>query len=149
MKNMYKLDVPEKSEYPDLLKVWESSVRATHHFLKEEEIVFLKKLILDKNVFDLVELIVARNNNNDIVGIMGVSGDDLAMLFVEAEYIGKGVGRFLIEYSIRHFGIKHVDVNEQNEQALNFYKHFGFRVISRSDLDDYGQPYPILHMQLA
>ena len=34
-----KIDTVTKSEYPELLNVWEASVRATHHFLKEKDIV--------------------------------------------------------------------------------------------------------------
>ena len=42
-----------------------------------------------------------------------------------------------------------VDVNEQNEQAIGFYQHYGFKTISRSELDGTGKPYPILHMELV
>jgi len=41
-----------------------------------------------------------------------------------------------------------VDVNEQNDQALGFYKGNGFKVISRSEMDSSGKPYPILHLEL-
>ena len=37
---MYTLVTPQKTEYPVLLQIWESSVRATHHFLQEEDIEF-------------------------------------------------------------------------------------------------------------
>jgi len=37
---MYRLDIPTKNEHNRLLEVWEASVRATHHFLKEEDIDF-------------------------------------------------------------------------------------------------------------
>ena len=40
-----------------------------------------------------------------------------------------------------------VDVKEQNIQAVGFYLHMGFSVITRSDLDAEGKAYPILHMQ--
>ena len=41
-----------------------------------------------------------------------------------------------------------VDVNEQNNQAVGFYKHIGFNTYKRSDLDGEGKEYPILHMRL-
>jgi len=31
---------------------------------------------------------------------------------------------------------------------VGFYEHMGFEIISRSELDGLGKPYPILHMQL-
>ena len=34
-------------------------------------------------------------------------------------------------------------------QACGFYDHMGFKVESRSELDDQGQPYPVLHLRRA
>ena len=42
-----------------------------------------------------------------------------------------------------------VDVNEQNSVARSFYEACGFVVEGRSELDDQGRPYPLLHMRLA
>lgn len=145
---MYKLDAPQKTEYSTLLDVWESSVRATHHFLEREDIEVFKKIIQEKDVFNQVNLTCARDINNNILGFMGVSKDSLEMLFIDSRSIGKGIGRILLLHAINDFNITKVDVNEQNEQALKFYEHFGFKITSRSELDGTGKPYPILHMQL-
>jgi putative acetyltransferase len=145
---MYKLDTPQETEYPALLDVWESSVRATHHFLKKNDIEILKKIIQEKDVFSHLNLTCARDMDNNILGIMGVSQDNLEMLFIDSLFIGKGIGKFLLRHAITNLNITKVDVNEQNEQALKFYEHFGFKVISRSELDETGKPYPILHMQI-
>ena len=146
---MYKLDTPLKSEYPDLLRIWESSVRATHRFLKEEDILFFKKVIEENDVFSLVHLTCARSESHQILGFMGISGDNLEMLFVESACMGQGIGKMLLLHAINNLDIARVDVNEQNEQALRFYEHFGFRTTSRSELDGTGKPFPILHMQLG
>ncbi len=45
-----------QSEYQDVLAVWEASVRATHHFLTEEDIKYFKPLIL-YTYLDAVELL--------------------------------------------------------------------------------------------
>lgn len=145
---MYKLDAPQKSEYATLLDVWESSVRATHHFLEKKDIEIFKKIIQEKDVFNHINLTCARDMNNNILGFIGVSKDSLEMLFIDARSIGKGIGKLLLLYAIKDLNITKVDVNEQNEQALKFYEHFGFKVTSRSELDGTGKPYPILHMQL-
>jgi putative acetyltransferase len=39
-------------------------------------------------------------------------------------------------------------VNEQNDQAVGFYRRMGFEVASRSAEDGLGQPFPLLHMEL-
>jgi putative acetyltransferase len=130
-------------------------VNPAHHFinlgdieLKELAIAVLKKIIVEKEVFSQVSVTCARDNNNCIRGIMGVSGDNLAMLFIHADFIGRGMGKQLLLYAMNDLNITKVDVNEQNEQALKFYERFGFNVISRSETDEMGNPYPILHMRL-
>lgn len=71
------------------------------------------------------------------------------MLFVHNDFRGKGIGRELIIYAIKNLQATKLDVNEQNSQAVGFYQHMGFSVIKRSELDNEGKAYPILHMRLS
>ncbi|MBL3658799.1 GNAT family N-acetyltransferase [Fulvivirga sp. 2943] len=141
------IDTIKKAEYPEVVNVWEASVRATHHFLREEDIEYFKPLILN-TYLDAVELRCVRNHEKRIIGFLGVAEDNLEMLFIHPEYRGQGIGKLLLDYSIDHLNVTKVDVNEQNEQAVGFYKHYGFYMIDRSELDSSGKPYPTLHMQL-
>lgn len=142
-----KIETVTKADYPELLAVWESSVRATHHFLVEADIAYFKPLIIG-SYFDLVELRCVKDKLGQIVGFSGVAGEALEMLFIHAEARGKGIGSALLTYAIKSSGVTKVDVNEDNEQALGFYLKFGFKVYDRSELDGTGKPYPILHMSL-
>lgn len=137
----------EKTEYPELLAVWESSVRATHHFLEEADIEALRPLILD-HYFDAVELRCVRDAHGKILGFSGVADGNLEMLFIAPDHRGKGVGTALCTHAIRH-GVNRVDVNEQNPQALGFYEHLGFVRVGRSPLDGQGRPFPLLHLALC
>jgi putative acetyltransferase len=71
------------------------------------------------------------------------------MLFLQPGARGKGIGKMLLQHAIEMLGVTTVDVNEQNEQALGFYKHYGFKVKSRSEFDDTGRPFPIIHLKLV
>ena len=71
------------------------------------------------------------------------------MLFVHNEFRGNGIGKKLALYAIDNLQASKVDVNEQNTQAVGFYKHMGFSVESRSELGGDGKAYPILHMYLV
>ncbi|KIX22725.1 GCN5 family acetyltransferase [Flavobacterium sp. 316] len=144
---MFRIDTIQKSEYLNVIAVWEASVRATHHFLKEEDIQYFKPLILN-NYLDAVELRSARNEQNEIIGFLGVAEQNLEMLFIHPTARGIGIGKKLLHYAINELKITNVDVNEQNEQAVGFYKHFGFEIIDRSELDFSGKPFPILYMKL-
>lgn len=143
----YNIDTINKTEYKEVVNVWESSVRATHHFLKEEDIEYFKPLILN-TYLDAVELRCVRNSENKIVGFLGVAEQNLEMLFIDPQLRGKKIGKTLLNYSINNLNVTKVDVNEQNEQAVGFYKHCGFEIVGRSELDSSGKPYPTLHMEL-
>lgn len=39
-------------------------------------------------------------------------------------------------------------MNEQNFIAKAFYERMGFKVFKRTDLDEQGNPYPLLYMKL-
>ena len=143
-----KIESIEKKDYQILIEIWEASVRATHDFLKEEDIVTLKPLILEQ-YFDAVELTCAKNESGEILGFCGVHDGNIEMLFISPEYRGSGVGTFLTNNAVKSQGATKVDVNEQNKKALGFYEYAGFNVIGRSPHDGQGKPYPLLHMELG
>lgn len=147
MKN-YTISTTEKAEYQEITDVWEASVRATHDFLKEEDILYFKPLILNQYL-DAVQLRVTKSEEGKIVGFVGAAEQNLEMLFIHPDYRGQGIGKQLLNYALEHFDIKKVDVNEANTQALGFYEKMGFVTTSRSELDATGKPYPVLHMDLA
>jgi len=133
--------------YAEMLNVWENSVRATHDFISEEDIEFFKPIIIEQ-AFPAVQLRCIKSTSGSILGFVGVHDDKIEMLFILNEERGKGVGKLLLQYAIEQLGATKVDVNEQNPQAVGFYEHMGFKVVSRSPVDDMGKPFPILHMTL-
>jgi putative acetyltransferase len=146
---MYFLDTPQKEDHPQLLAIWEASVRATHHFLLDSDIEYFRNTIRDDQLFDQVKLTVVKDAAHTILGFIGVAEKNLEMLFLHPDAIGKGIGKLLLRHAINVLKITKVDVNEQNETALRFYERFGFKVVLRSPLDSTGRPYPILHLQLG
>lgn len=143
-----KITIADKQQYSELIKIWEASVRATHDFLPEDHIDTLRQLILEK-YFSAVELLCAKNENDKIMGFCGISGNNLEMLFISPDYMRQGVGSHLCRHVILKRGVTAVDVNEQNKEAIVFYKHLGFKTIGRSPLDGQGMPFPLLHMSLS
>ena len=142
------IDTTTKAEYLELIEIWESSVRATHDFLSYENISSLKPLILE-HYFDAVDLRIAKNNSNKITGFIGVADCNVEMLFISPDFRNKGVGSLLLKNAIENQSANEVDVNEQNPDAIGFYKHLGFSVIAHSPLDGQGNPFPLIHMELT
>jgi putative acetyltransferase len=140
------IDVVTEADYPEIVTIWETSVLATHHFLTEADIQFYKPLVND--YLKAIELVCIRDESRKPVGFLGVAENKIEMLFIHPDWRGKGVGKQLLFHAIGQLNAIKVDVNEDNEQAVNFYKHLGFTVTSRSPLDPSGKPFPILHMEL-
>lgn len=136
-----------KDDMNNILDVWESSVRATHTFLSESDIISIKPHVIEGANY-VSKLLCVRNEEGTIKAFMGVHDSKIEMLFVSNDSRGKGIGKKLIEYAINNLDIKYVDVNEQNIQGVGFYEHMGFDTFKKSELDEQGNPFPILHMKL-
>lgn len=130
-----------------LTAVWEHSVRATHHFLSESEILRIRAYV-PQAVGGVAQLVAAENQAGEPVGFMGVENGRLEMLFLAPEARGCGRGGRLLRCGIEQYGVREVTVNEQNPQAVDFYAHFGFRTYRRTERDEEGGPYPLLYMRL-
>ena len=135
-----------RDETADLIAVWEASVRATHTFLAEEDIAFFRPLVAD-GVFSLPHLLGVREHDGRLVAFLGVGEETIEALFVRPDWRRRGIGRRLVAYARRELGATRVDVNEQNPEAIAFYRRQGFEVVGRSPLDAHGKPFPILHMR--
>lgn len=98
---------------------------------------------------EVAHLLIAKDGEDRPVAFMGIEDGTLEMLFVSAEERGKGFGKRLIEYRIENHAVIRLAVNEQNPKAKGFYEHIGFRAYKRTDLDEQGNPYPLLYMKLS
>ena len=148
-KNLKIIEVTERTAplIEQLLNIWESSVRATHLFLSEDEIESIKKYV-PQALKEIPCLIVIKNENQIPVGFMGIVGRRLEMLFISNEQRGKGLGKKLLRYGIEKYSVYDLAVNEQNLLAKGFYERMGFKVYKRTEYDEQGDPYPLLYMRL-
>ena len=135
-----------QSDYPAIIALWELSVRASHFFLPEEYLQQIKKLL--PSILPAVKLFIYLDRDNKtIIGFLGVSGEKIEMLFIHPDKRGQGIGSLLNEFAVNQLHTNKVDVNEQNEQALGFYKKLGYGVVGRTGVDSLGKPFPILQME--
>lgn len=129
-----------------LLNIWEASVRATHHFLSDAEVLQIKEYV-PQALMGVAHLMIAENDAGEPIAFMGTENSRLEMLFITPAERGKGIGKQLIQYGIENYGIEEVTVNEQNPPAVGFYEHLGFVTYKRTALDEEGNPYPLLYMK--
>jgi len=135
------------ADHPMLIDIWLRAVRATHHFLQASDIDALLPQLRDVYL-PAVELWVAVDPDDKPLGFIGLNENHVEMLFIEPDRRGQGIGRALLDFCRNTRDTLSVDVNEQNPQAVGFYRHYGFAQTGRSPLDGEGRPFPLLHMAL-
>ena len=135
------------ADAPALTRVWRRAVEATHLFLTPDAV-------------DAIEIDVAAWLNSGApnlwawdqdgrpVAFLGLSGDELAALFVDPCLHRSGIGRRLVDHALS-LGARRLSVNEDNPGARAFYERLGFRAVGRAETDDAGRPYPLILMALS
>lgn len=144
---MMKVRHSDPADTPALVGIWRRAVLATHDFLAPEHFDEIGKIIAEAYVPD-AQLWVAQDSEAGPVGFMGLTGSHVDSLFVDPDVRGKGIGTMLLAHARAMAGALTVDVNEQNAQAVGFYRKMGFEQTGRSELDGDGRPYPLLHMAM-
>ena len=101
-------------------------MRATHHFLGEDDIVALRPLVAEALGGGALELWVLVGDDDVPLGFMGLDGDDISALFLEPAWRGRGGGRRLVAHAqALRGGALTVDVNEQNPAASGSTRRWG------------------------
>ncbi len=135
------------SDAPVLSDIWRDSALATHDFLSQNDFKEIEAMVREQYLPN-AEVWVAEDAGKP-VGFMGMTDSHIDSLFIAPNLRGKGVGKHMLAHAKSLFGDKlTVDVNEQNSQGVGFYLHMGFQQTGRSEQDDQGKPYPILHLKL-
>jgi putative acetyltransferase len=128
-----------------ILDIWRGAVDETHHFLhpgdrrdiEVEVVAFLPKM----------SLWLAVNCDDMALGFTLLDGCCMEALFIHPEHRGLGIGRALVQHALSLHSSITTEVNEQNLQAIGFYRHLGFERIGYSQHDQQGRPYPLIHLR--
>ncbi len=144
---MLKIRISRSSEAPEIIQIWKNSVDATHDFLTADDRQEIEKEVI--GFFSETPVWVATNQEDRPLGFMFLHDGHLEALFIDASARGLGIGKQLISHALTLHPNLSVDVNEQNQQAVGFYQHMGFQIPGRSELDNQGRAYPLLHLSRA
>jgi putative acetyltransferase len=136
----------EPGEREALVGIWRRAVEATHHFLAAGEVDDLEPRSRAELARAAVRVAVA---DDGPVGFLAGSGGAVDALFVDPAVHGRGAGTALLDDAAAHHAVLTVDVNEQNPAARAWYARRGFVETGRSETDDEGRPYPLLHLRRA
>lgn len=142
---MWQVRNSQGDDIPVLVDIWRRSVLATHHFLSDEHFREIEEIVAVRYL-PHAPLWVASDDAGRPAGFMGLTDNNVDSLFIDPDVRGQGIGKLLIAHAHALHGALTVDVNEQNEQAVGFYRKMGFSDTGRSAVDGDGRPYPLLHM---
>lgn len=126
--------------------IWRAAVDATHDFLTPEDREAIAAEV--HGFLPEASLWLAVDDADHALGFMGLDGAHMEALFVDAANHGQGIGRALVGHATSLHAAVTTDVNEQNGQAIGFYRRLGFVATGRSSLDGQGRSYPLIHMRL-
>ena len=139
------------ADQPALVELWERSVRATHRFLTNDDILNLRPFVAQALASPTVDwwVLGAGAEADAPIGFLGFAKDAIEALFIDPDHIGAGAGKLLIAHaqSLADGRSLTVEVNEQNDAAVSFYASQGFVVFDRSATDSAGRPFPLLRMR--
>lgn len=68
-------------------------------------------------------------------------------LFIDPDYHVQGIGKSLVHTVLSQYFRLTTDVNEQNTLAVGFYERIGFERVDRSEVDNRGRHYPLIHLR--
>ncbi|WP_370523318.1 glutamine-hydrolyzing GMP synthase [Helicobacter winghamensis] len=134
-----------------LVSLWEDSVRDSHDFLRENDIVALKPEVSE--LLKTSENTLVATDDETFLGFLGVEHNRIEMLFVHPKFFKRGVGIALLREvfvrSLRQYDNIVVDCNAGNTRGLRFYQQLGFREIGVSQKDSKGRDFPIVHLEVS
>lgn len=76
---------------------------------------------------------------HQIIGFYSIFEDNLAAIFIDPVFQGKGYGRTLLQHAFGHSQKLRLHVYQKNESAVRFYKANGFNVESEAVDDNTGE----------
>ena len=141
---MIKLRPSRRHDAVRVIEIWRDAVAATHGFLNPADRDEIENLVRD--LFTNAPLTLAVTASDYPVAFMLLDGAHMEALFVDPSHHGEGLGRMLVTHALA-LGPVTTDVNEQNSQAIGFYRRMGFSPCGRSDTDGQGRAYPLIHLR--
>ena len=132
IRQLQELDIPE------IMSAWEKAFRLAHPFIEDA--------FIDKQKIDIPTLYIPNTETwvcevqGSVVGFIALMGNEVAALFVDPVFHGKGIGRSLVNKAreIRD-GDLSVDVFEENSIGRKFYAKYGFEYDSEYLFEDVGK----------
>ncbi len=118
----------QKTDLPQTADLWLNANLEAHSFIPAS--YWKENLEAVKEAFLQAELYVFEENGQ-LLGFLGLSGDYIAGLFVRQHARSKGIGRQLLDTAKEQKNRLHLQVYEKNTAAIKFYQREHFHIQGR------------------
>lgn len=114
-------------ELETVMKIWVETNIAAHDFIMEDywqgNYELVKKMLPDATIFVYEE-------NNAILGFIGLMENYIAGIFIDANSQSKGIGKALLDYVKKRYSELLLQVYKKNSRAVRFYLREDFVVLN-------------------
>lgn len=120
----------KSSDLEAIIEIWLKASRLAHDFIAYD--FWLSNVDDMRNVYIPNSCTYVNELGFRIIGFASICGDHLSALFVDPAFQNSGYGKILL----RHMQSIKTDISlcvyKKNEKAIEFYRHFGFKVEKES-----------------
>lgn len=114
-----------KADINAVAEIWLDTNRRAHSFIPaqywESNFELVKEMLAEAEVY-------VYENDKDIQGFIGLSGEYIEGLFVSDKKQSQGIGRLLLNHAKDRKPKLRLNVYKKNERALLFYQREGFEI---------------------
>lgn len=126
----------KNDELETVMKIWLKTNIAAHDFIREDywqgNYEMVKKLLPDATIFVYEE-------NNSILGFIGLTENYIAGIFIGANNQSKGIGKALLDYVKNSYSELSLQVYKNNSRAVGFYLREDFVIINEQTDENTGE----------
>lgn len=114
----------EDRDLNELLDVWYSASQVGHPFLDERFLENERRAIATVYLPNSETWVYEQDGH--VVGFIAVHDDEVGGLFVDASVHRQGIGRALMDHTVRTRRCLKLEVFEKNQVGRRFYEKYGF-----------------------
>lgn len=117
----------KETDIEQIMKIWLNTNIKVHHFIDSsywlDSYATVEKMMPQATIY-------VYDFNGQIQGFLGLNGDYIEGIFVDAEYQSKGIGSQLLNYVKDRNNKLLLNVYKRNKRAVSFYLREGFATLT-------------------
>ena len=121
------MDIESRDEnlVKKLLSVYKKSIEHLYNTMPNKDIEEMNDNT-EKMIKNIENLIIVKNNDENIIGFMGCEDENLEMLYLHPDYKKQGLGKELMNIAINNHNVSKAHIVKVNTDGIDFCKHMGF-----------------------